>query len=335
MQYHTRSTIIGLALLASAGASFADVGADRASVLFNTCAKPDWPKASLRNEEQGTVTLSFRIEADGKVSDSKILKSSGFTALDMAARDGIMRCTFKPAKVDGKPEAAWMTMQYVWTLENAKPASPEAWRLAKEGAARGDAQAQFDLAKLHMNAGSTKPDLTEPIRLLKLAAEQNHPGAQSALGVLSMTGEAGGPTDPAAAADLLGKAAAQGDALGQHMLALLTMHGSGVARDRDAAIGWLRKSHAQKYDASSAILGGALVERAATPADIAEGLTILRAAAEKHDNGALFMLGRLSETGRHVPQDLVQAAAYYEKAAAMGSRQAPGALAKLRARKAP
>ena len=84
---------------------------------FNTCAKPEWPKASLRNEETGTVTLSFLIGTDGRVADSKIVKSSGFRDLDRAALAGIGKCRFKPGMVDGKPEQAWMQMQYVWTLE--------------------------------------------------------------------------------------------------------------------------------------------------------------------------------------------------------------------------
>ena len=84
---------------------------------FNTCAKPEWPKASLRNEETGTVTLQFLIAVDGRVVDSKVMKSSGFRDLDKAALAGIGKCRFKPAMVDGKPEQASMTMQYVWTLE--------------------------------------------------------------------------------------------------------------------------------------------------------------------------------------------------------------------------
>ncbi len=49
---------------------------------FNTCAKPEWPKASLRNEETG-----------------------------------ITKCRFKPGTVDGKPEQSWTQVSYVWTLE--------------------------------------------------------------------------------------------------------------------------------------------------------------------------------------------------------------------------
>lgn len=51
---------------------------------FHSCAKSEWPKTSLRNEEIGTVTLSFLIGVDGRVADSKVLKSSGFCDLDKA-----------------------------------------------------------------------------------------------------------------------------------------------------------------------------------------------------------------------------------------------------------
>jgi protein TonB len=64
---------------------------------FNTCAKPEYPKSSLRNEETGTVHPSFLIGVDGRVMDSKITKSSGFRDLDKAAQAALGKCHFKPA----------------------------------------------------------------------------------------------------------------------------------------------------------------------------------------------------------------------------------------------
>ncbi len=84
---------------------------------FNTCAKPEYPKASLRNEETGTSTISFLIGVDGHVMDSKLTKSSGFRDLDKAAQSALGKCRFKPATVDGRAEQAWVPVQYVWTLE--------------------------------------------------------------------------------------------------------------------------------------------------------------------------------------------------------------------------
>ena len=88
-----------------------------AVVNFDTCAKPEFPKASLRNEETGTVTLQFTIGVGGNVIDSKVAKSSGFRDLDKAAQAAISKCRFKPGTVDGKPEQSVTSVQYVWTLE--------------------------------------------------------------------------------------------------------------------------------------------------------------------------------------------------------------------------
>ena len=81
------------------------------------CEKPDYPSASRRLEEEGTVSLRFLVGADGKVVQSEIEKSSGYKRLDEAARSGLSRCSFKPATVDGKPEQSWASMKYTWRLE--------------------------------------------------------------------------------------------------------------------------------------------------------------------------------------------------------------------------
>lgn len=88
-----------------------------AGVNIAQCEKPDYPSASRRMEEEGTVGLRFLVGADGKVVQSEVAKSSGYKRLDEAARAGLTKCQFKPATVDGKPEQAWTTIQYVWRLE--------------------------------------------------------------------------------------------------------------------------------------------------------------------------------------------------------------------------
>jgi bla regulator protein BlaR1 len=85
---------------------------------FKSCAKPEWPVASLRKEETGTVTLKFEISETGQVLDSAIKNSSGHPDLDQAARIGIQKCTFIPGTIDGKPSRMWMQMQYVWMLKD-------------------------------------------------------------------------------------------------------------------------------------------------------------------------------------------------------------------------
>jgi protein TonB len=81
------------------------------------CAKPDYPSASRRMEEEGTVTLKFLIDVDGKVLKTDIEKTSGFTRLDEAARNALSKCQFRPGTVDGKPEQSWASIKYTWRLE--------------------------------------------------------------------------------------------------------------------------------------------------------------------------------------------------------------------------
>ena len=91
----------------------------RTAAVVNSaqCEKPEYPSASRRMEEEGTVHLRFLVGVDGKVIQSEIEKSSGYKRLDEAARAGLARCQFRPATVDGKPEQAWAGMRYTWRLE--------------------------------------------------------------------------------------------------------------------------------------------------------------------------------------------------------------------------
>lgn len=81
------------------------------------CERPEYPNSSLRNEEEGVSTVSFLIGVDGRVTDKKVEKSSGFPALDKAALAGFGLCKFKPGLVDGQPVASWKTIAYRWSLE--------------------------------------------------------------------------------------------------------------------------------------------------------------------------------------------------------------------------
>lgn len=79
-----------------------------------SCDLPKYPKASLINEETGTVTMAFLIGADGKIVESKIDTSSGSKSLDKAALSAFTLCKFKAGSKDGKLEQMWVKVDYVW-----------------------------------------------------------------------------------------------------------------------------------------------------------------------------------------------------------------------------
>ena len=80
------------------------------------CLKPEYPRSSLRNGEQGIVNASFLIGVDGAVIDKRIVKSSGFVNLDNAVQDALGKCNFRRPKADQASEPSWHDVQYVWTM---------------------------------------------------------------------------------------------------------------------------------------------------------------------------------------------------------------------------
>lgn len=102
-----------------------------------------------------------------------------------------------------------------------------------------DAQALYDRAITLMCGSSGVRNPAEAARLLAIAAEQGHAGAQSVLGWLHMTGT-GMPRDDARAARWLRPAAEAGDTAAQNNLGVLHAIGQGVAHDHAAAERWFR-----------------------------------------------------------------------------------------------
>jgi bla regulator protein blaR1 len=117
--------VLGLALACAASAhalstrtatgAAADVSRP-AIADFSSCRKPMYPQADITAGHEGTVTVSFLVDTDGTVADSKLLGSSGFAGLDMAAQTALHKCRFSPALRHGQAVRAWTAVQYIWTL---------------------------------------------------------------------------------------------------------------------------------------------------------------------------------------------------------------------------
>jgi TonB family protein len=84
------------------------------TIRFDSCARPAYPEEEAKQHHQGLVTLRFLVGADGKVKESLVMKSSGYPALDDAARVAISKCSFNPPAANGKPVNAWIPVQYEW-----------------------------------------------------------------------------------------------------------------------------------------------------------------------------------------------------------------------------
>jgi protein TonB len=82
-------------------------------------SQPEYPPQSRRLGEQGSVVLQVMVDANGRVTDSKLVQSSGSPRLDQAALDGVKTSyRFFPGTVDGKKQPMWFTFKFTWKLQS-------------------------------------------------------------------------------------------------------------------------------------------------------------------------------------------------------------------------
>lgn len=111
------ATILAGCAQAPARQAAAQGNAAQVAAFHASCAhKPVYPAQAAANKVEGTTTLGFLVDTDGKVIQSRLYKSSGDASLDEAARSALSTCTFRPALLKGKPVPAWTSVQYMWTM---------------------------------------------------------------------------------------------------------------------------------------------------------------------------------------------------------------------------
>jgi TonB family protein len=80
------------------------------------CATPSYPLALRTDEQQGDVLLSVLVDANGNVSDAKVVQSSGFSSIDKASLRAGVKCKFKPGVKNGEAAPSLVKMTYSWVI---------------------------------------------------------------------------------------------------------------------------------------------------------------------------------------------------------------------------
>jgi protein TonB len=112
----TNLSLAGLAACSGLPKPGTDVD-QRAVIDFMTCARPEYPRSELQAGHEGTVYMEFLVTAEGTVAGSRLVRGSGFPALDQAALVSVSHCHFRPARKDGRPVQAWTNISYAWTTK--------------------------------------------------------------------------------------------------------------------------------------------------------------------------------------------------------------------------
>ena len=75
-----------------------------------------YPPVAVRNGQQGSVTVGFRIGTDGSTTDATIVDSSGSRALDSASLKCVAAFRYFPSYQNDQPVQADRSVRFVWRL---------------------------------------------------------------------------------------------------------------------------------------------------------------------------------------------------------------------------
>ena len=182
-------------------------------------------------------------------------------------------------------------------------------------AEKGDAQSQFDLAKvLALGSLGVAKDEAEAVKWLRKAAEQDYARAQCDLGCCCYDGQ-GVAKDYVAAFRWFREAAGQRLAVAQFNVGLCYHNGQGVAKDFAEAVKWYLKAAGQNCAQAQNNLALGYARGQGAAKDFAEAVKWYRKAAGQGCARAQDNLALCYARGQGVAKDHAEAVKWYRQAA--------------------
>jgi TonB family protein len=80
-------------------------------------APPVYPQSAIDKGQEGVVWITVCVGKLGSVLDAVVLRSSGITELDDAAREAAYWCKFEPAILNGEPVCQWISYKIEFVLK--------------------------------------------------------------------------------------------------------------------------------------------------------------------------------------------------------------------------
>lgn len=208
----------------------------------------------------------------------------------------------------------------------AQSESPDQLRSAAE---RGEARAQFDLARAHLRGIGVDRDPRLALAWMEKAAQQGFPDAIGGLGYFFAEGIAVEKNETRAA-EQFRVAAEKGSAKAQLNYGQWLCLGRAVARDVAAGLRWIERAAGQGLpEAQYAFATVALFGEYGQPVDSRAACTRALPAAERGHAPAQNLVGVLHRDGQLGKIDLAEAERWFRRAAAQGERRAQSNLGHL------
>ncbi len=88
------------------------------SAAVRGLSKPEYPRYSRVNGEEGTVVLAVEISSVGSPVEIEVVSSSGYRRLDRAAVRALEKARFIPSRIDGKTIASKKRIAFRFNLKD-------------------------------------------------------------------------------------------------------------------------------------------------------------------------------------------------------------------------
>jgi TPR repeat protein len=184
-------------------------------------------------------------------------------------------------------------------------------------AAKGDADAEMELARRYAEGDGLAKDLAKAAKWHRKAAEQGLAAAEFQMGMDYANG-LGVKADSREALLWFEKAGNHGLAEAQLQAGLFLERGDGTKEWPAEAAKWYRRAAEQGLAAADFELGRCYLSGTGVTKDISEGIKWLQQAAEQGNAGGQACLGSCYLKGEGVPKDYVQAYKWFNLASAQG-----------------
>jgi protein TonB len=86
--------------------------------IYKSNPAPDYPAVARRRGFEGTVILEALVNRDGRVTDLRLLQSSGHAVLDQAALSSVKGWVFDPARRGEEAVEMWVRIPIRFRLRD-------------------------------------------------------------------------------------------------------------------------------------------------------------------------------------------------------------------------
>ncbi len=81
------------------------------------CAIPSYPHGMQVDDYQGDVTLAFTLDGHGKVTEAKVVTSSGNARIDRESLRALRNCSFHADAKDSELAGRWSRLHFKWQVD--------------------------------------------------------------------------------------------------------------------------------------------------------------------------------------------------------------------------